>query len=788
MIDGRLLVPAVAAWLGAALHMSWGIVGLLGGLVAVLAGLLVRSVPRSSVVVGAVVLVVGASAAGLLAWRLSPEPLDSWVSERATSTVVGSVAGEPTVVLPDPTGMWWQTGSVTVVVNTSSVTARGVRLDVHVPIQVRAPIGTVVPPRGSSVVVTGRLAQVPLRTGWAAELRAGTAGLRVIGAPGPWDAAATGMRTGLAEAVAGAPEDAAVLVRGLTLGDDSGASPQLTEAMRASGLAHLTAVSGGNVAIVVGLVVGIATALRLPLWVRVVSGLLALAYYAFLVGPEPSVLRASVMGAVVLVGVLVGGRRGGPTVLATGVLALVLIHPALAVSWGFALSACATAGIVLLAPEVLRRLRSWPITAGLPPVVGAAVALTVAAQLATLPILVAMGGAAGWVSVPANLAAMPAVAPVTVLGLMAAVTAPVAPAAAEALGAAAAWPARWIARVAYEATRLPASDWPSQFWPSGWTGVGLMVVLAVLSIAAVLAWSRHGQGRWQALPHLARVSIAGACAIGVCALVLRPPTLRGWPPPDWLVVMCDVGQGDSLLLRSAPDAAVVVDTGSDPDRVDACLGDAGVRQVPAVVLTHFHADHVMGLAGVLAGREVGVVLSTPVELPSEQAAMVREVLAATGRRPEPITAGDTRRVGQVAWRALWPRRLIEQGSVPNNASVVLVAEVAGRSILLTGDIEPDAQRSLLADVVDLDLDIVKVPHHGSRHQSPEFALAVRAPVVLISVGAENDYGHPAPEAIDLYTSDDAVLLRTDLLGDVAVVADGMRGLGVVSRGGMLPSS
>lgn len=784
MIDGRLLVPAAAAWLGAALQLTWGHVAVLVVVAALIPGVLVRAIPRSSVVVGMLLLVAGAASSALLALRLAPAPLDAWIASRATATIVGSVAGEPTVRHPDPAGAWWQTGSVTVLLNTESVRARGAGIDVHVPVQVRMPLDASVPPRGTQVEVVGRLAAVPVRTGWAAELRVGEGGLRVLGGPGAWDDLATRMRAGLAAAVAGEPPDAAALVRGLTLGDDSDATPQLTEQMRDSGLAHLLAVSGGNVAIVVGLVVGITTALRLPLWSRVVLGLGALAYYAVLVGPEPSVLRASVMGAVVLVGVLVGGRRGGPAVLAAGILGLVLVQPALALSWGFALSACATGGIVLLAPVALARLGTWGVTAHLPQPVLAAAALTIAAQLATLPILVAMGGAVGWVALPANLAAMPAVPPVTVLGLLSALAAPAAPVLAQLLGAAGAWPARWIALVSEQAVRLPAADWPAGAWPSGWMGLGLLAL-----VAAAAAGLRSGpvRRRWRELPRLTRLAVAVASLVGVLVVALRPASLRGWPPPDWLMVMCDVGQGDSLLLRAAPDAAVVVDTGSDPQRVDACLADAGVREVPAVVLTHFHADHVSGLAGVLAGRYVGAVLTTPVEEPSDQAAMVREVLAATGRQPEHITAGDVRRMGQVEWRALWPRRLITRGSVPNNASVVLVATIAGRSVLLTGDIEPEAQRALVADVTGLDPDIVKVPHHGSRHQAPEFALAVRAPLVLISVGADNDYGHPAQEAIDLYGGDGALILRTDLLGDVAVVAHGPRGLGVVTRGGMLPS-
>lgn len=785
MIDARLLVPALAAWAGAIALLLGGwsaVTAVLGsvGLLVAGTGLVRRTSPPSSLVVGLVFLLVGAGAAFASVVRLSPGPLPSWAAEEATVSSVGVIAGEARLLPAPPGAPPWIEGSQIVRLHAQTIEARGSVMTASVPLQLRLQPGMDVPPRGSSVDVVGRLAEAPPRVGVAAEVRVRTISVR--SPPGLLDSSATAMRVGLAQAVADAPDDAASLVRGLALGDDAGASEEFSAAMRASGLAHLVAVSGGNVAIVVGLAVGVATLVRLRLALRVLVGLLAVAYFAFLVGPEPSVLRASVMGAIVLVGVLVGGRRGGPAVLAAGVLGLVLLQPSLALSWGFALSVSATAGIVLLAPVVRRRLGRARLTQGWPPIVLTAVALTLAAQAATLPLLVAMGGATGWVSVPANLAAMPAVAPVTVLGLLAAVISPVAPDVAGVLGAAAAWPARGIAAVARTAPELPFATWPGGDLPSGWAGLTVLGALAVL--VAVARFWRLGH-RWQQLPGIHRAGAITLAATLVFLVLLRPPSTRGWPPPDWLMIMCDVGQGDGLLLRSAPGAAVVVDTGSDADRVDACLADAGIVEVPAVILTHFHADHVAGLAGVLRSRHVGTVLTTPVEEPREQAELIASVLSGSGRTAQPVTAGDARRVGEVSWHALWPRRLITSGSIPNNASVVLIAEVSGRRLLLTGDIEPEAQQALIPDVVGTTFDVVKVPHHGSRYQSPDFARAVRAPIVLISVGEDNEYGHPAPEAIEMFSGEGAVVVRTDLAGDAAIVESPAGGLGVVTRDGML---
>jgi competence protein ComEC len=242
-------------------------------------------------------------------------------------------------------------------------------------------------------------------------------------------------------------------------------------------------------------------------------------------------------------------------------------------------------------------------------------------------------------------------------------------------------------------------------------------------------------------------------------MVVRPPTI-GWPPDGWVLVACDVGQGDGLALRAGPRAAVVVDAGPDPVVMDACLDRLGVRSVPLLVLTHFHADHADGVAGVLEGRDVGLVEGTSLL--------------------EPIAG-----VGEVSLQVVWPPPDPPAGdgseSAPNNASVVLVAEVRGVRILLTGDVEPSAQAALARGLPDLRVDVLKVPHHGSRHQDLDWLTSLGARLALVSVGEDNDYGHPAPELLAALGAAGARVWRTDVSGDVVVVVtDGE--VGVVTRG------
>lgn len=237
------------------------------------------------------------------------------------------------------------------------------------------------------------------------------------------------------------------------------------------------------------------------------------------------------------------------------------------------------------------------------------------------------------------------------------------------------------------------------------------------------------------------------------------------------MVMCDVGQGDALVLNAGGGAAVVVDAGPEPSPVDRCLDDLGVQEVPLVVLTHFHADHVDGLAGVLSDRPVGQVEVSPLADPPQGVDLVREVL---GGAPTVSPYGCPRRVGQVLLQPLWPPPGAPtvgpgDGSTANDASVVLLAEVRGVRLLLTGDLKPPGQGALARAFPGLEADVLKVPHHGSGTQDLDWLTSLGAEVALVSVGADNDYGHPAADLLASLEAAGTDTWRTDLDGQVAVV-------------------
>ncbi len=583
---------------------------------------------------------------------------------------------------------------------------------------------------------------------------------RVLGEPDVWWDAAAAVRRSVRAAVAGRDVDARELVPALVVGDDGGLDPDLADDFRTTGLTHLLAVSGTNLTLVVGslLVLGRWVGVR-GRWLHVLAaaGILG---FVLTARAEPSVVRAAAMGTVALVGMGRNGRSRGTRGLGVAVLGLLLVWPQLAVTAGFALSVLATAGILLLAPVWRDALMRWT-----PRWVAEAVSVPLAAQVACTPVVAALSGQVSLVAVGANLLAAPAVAPATVLGLAGGLLGLVLAPIGAAVAAPAAWSAEWIIAVARQGADVPtaAVDWG--------TGPVPLLLLTLACLAAVPLAPRL----------LGRPGSALACTgLLVVVMLVRPPT-PGWPPDGWVLAACDVGQGDGLVLRAGQHAAVVVDAGPDPVTMDACLDRLEVRSVPLVVLTHFHADHVDGLAGVIEGRQVSDVEGSSLR---EPASGVR-VVESAGRDPDAAAYGATRRVGEVTLQTVWPRPGAPSGtsdeSAPNNASVVLVAEVAGVRFLLTGDVEPSAQAALSRDLAGLRVDVLKVPHHGSRHQDLDWLTSLGARVALVSVGQDNDYGHPAPDLIAALDAAGARVWRTDLAGDVVVVVtDGE--VGVVTRG------
>jgi len=557
-----------------------------------------------------------------------------------------------------------------------------------------------------------------------------------------WWTAADRVRAGVRNAVRRAPPDPRALVPALVAGDDARLRQPVRDEFQRAGLTHLLAVSGTNLTIVLMLALALARAAGLGRRRLIVVGLVAVAGFVLLARPDPSVVRAAAMGTVGLIAVAVGGRDG-LRALTTAILVLLFVDPWLARSPGFVLSVCATGGILLAANPLAARLSRW-----MPHWCALALAVPLTAQWACLPAVVALSGEVSMVGIAANVVAAPLVAPATIAGLVGGLIDLLPGDLAVVPGTLAAWSAAGIVAIAHHAAGLAgaAIEWRAPWWV-------LLVLLPLL-----------GYGMWRVAD---QPMVVAGLAIGLSLGLVRPPQL-GWPPDGWLMVACDVGQGDATVVRAGPGTAVLVDAGPDPVAVDGCLRQLHIDRLPLVVITHAHADHLAGWAGATRGRSVGRVLRGPSGGPGTAA-----------------VAGDRFRVGPLRLEVVWPpldasRPDGSDGAAMNNASVVVRVTTQGVRLLLAGDVEPEAQDAILASGMPVDADVLKFPHHGSGRQSPEFFRAVGAGIATISVGVGNEYGHPDSEALSLLNQAGTTWRRTDRDGDIAVALRDGR-LRVVTR-------
>ncbi|WP_045295848.1 MULTISPECIES: ComEC/Rec2 family competence protein [Streptomyces] len=811
--DLRLVPPALAAWGTAALVLDaapkWVLGIVIGCLVAV--GLLplvrrhrVASWPPASAAALLLCAAAAAASAGLHGADLRRGPVPGLAREYATVTAEVEVTSDPRLTRPQVRGDHVAPTAVLIDARVRRVqeaggTAVTTRTPVLIIVDVQTPPGQAAGGRTRSPWL-GLLPSTRLRVGArmapamtggdrnAAVLRVrDRGGPHVVGEPSRPQRLAGRLRAGLREATDGLPADARALLPGLVVGDTSRITPELEEVFKETDLTHTLAVSGANFTILLALLLGPpglaqhaerrGLAPRLGISLRgtaVLGGALSLGFVV-VCRPDPSVVRAAACGAVALLALATGRRRSMIPALATAVLLLVLYDPWLARSYGFLLSVVATGALLTLAPRWSAGLRRR----GVPPRVAEALGAAAAAQALCAPIVVVLSARVSLVAVPCNLLAEFAIAPATVLGFAALATAPVAMPVAKALAWCAHWPAEWIARIARTGAALPGGGVD---WPGSWTGAVLL--LAVTLVVVLVGRRLLGHPWW-----------CGVCGVLLILVVVQPPPLTrvvtGWPPPGWRLVMCDVGQGDALVLAAGEGTGVVVDAGPDPQLVDHCLRELGISRIPLVVLTHFHADHVAGLPGVLRGRAVGAIETTGFEEPADQAAFVRRLAAA---RRIPVTraaAGERRRTGELSWQVVWPPPSPPPDSPPgtfpgalpahpapegpNDASVAMLVRSAGLRLLLLGDLEPPAQRALArspaAEALE-GVDVLKVAHHGSAYQDPGLIGRAAPRLALISCGADNSYGHPAPGTVAALRAGGAAVLRTDRDGALAVVGGG----------------
>ncbi|HWI30399.1 MAG TPA: ComEC/Rec2 family competence protein [Microbacterium sp.] len=637
----------------------------------------------------------------------------------------------------------------------------GARTPVDVPISVTLAAGEVeggVLDLGSEIVARGTAAGAD--AGEAAVIVVfASRGVEVIAEPAGILEVTSALRGDFVRTASVLPQPGAGLLPGLAVGETRAVDAELDAAMKASSLTHLTAVSGANCAIVVGFAFAAAAACGASRGVRVIAALLALGGFVALVTPEPSVLRAAAMASIGMLAVLLGRTGAGLAVLCAAVTALLVGDPWLAASLGFSLSVAATAALLMLAPPLARGLAR-----GMPRPLALALSVPLAAQLACGPLIVLVSPTVPLYGVLANLVAGPAAPLATIIGLLACLAAPL-PWVADALAALAWVPSAWIAATAHTVAGLPEAVLP---WIEGWPGVA---TLAAVGGAVALVIARAGR---TARVDAALRGVAGTCLAVTVGVVCGGVALGGLAGPltvpgDWSIAACDVGQGDAVLLRSEGRIALV-DTGPEPAPLAACLSRVGISRIDLLVLTHFDLDHVGGLDAVL-GR-VDVVVHGPPASHDDQALV--DALVAAGARAVEGHVGLTGRLGAASWRVVWPRAGGHAFPAGNDASVVL--DIGGGGIpraLLLGDLSAAAQRAVHAsDELAARYTVVKIAHHGSADQDPALYAALAPAVALVTVGADNDYGHPRKEILDVLQELDAVIARTDEEGLIALTRSG----------------
>lgn len=760
--DLRMLVPALLGWALLATTLMWSATPrwvLTGGL-AVLAVLVacppfVRRHGSGLLLVVSVALLLQVAGNGQHALRALGD-LDTLTGARAVVTLEATVTSDPFT----PAARAGREPVVMARATAYRVEGRGRASRAHAPVTLRGDESLRTLRWHDTVRLRGRLA--PPDPGRPELAVLTVSDHEVLEPAGRVARVAEHLRAGLRRAVDPTPADARGLLPGLVIGDTSQTPPDLTEAMQATGMTHLTAVSGSNIAVVGGMVLGLCVLLGVRRRWRPWVVALAIAGFVVLARPEPSVVRAAAMGLIGLIGVSRSRRSAGLPVLSGAIVVVLVVDPWMARSFGFALSALATLGLLLFT-------RPWgdAIAKHLPKrwgFIGPAVAIPVAAQAMCAPLVVLLQGSVSVIGVLANLVAAPLVAPATIAGVVAAVVSVVADGPAQLVGWVGALPTLGIARTARVMSDVPGGTMP---WPDGGRGALLLAGVTVLLVLT---------GRWLARLALLKPLVAVGAVVITGAMSL-PTQIVTWPPEGWRIAFCDVGQGDAAVVRTGPGRAFVVDAGPDPPAVDGCLDSLGVEAVDAVVLTHFHADHVEGLPGVLAGRRVGQVLTSPVAEPAWQVSEVEAWTRARGIPVSTVAAGDRLAFGDVRAEVWAPVRRIAAGSVPNNASVVLAVHVDGVDALLLGDVEREAAHDLVLRLrrdpemgsAATRFDVVKTPHHGSANLDSGLMAAVRAPVGVISVGADNDYGHPTPAHLTMLRQNGYAVHRTDQEGHVAVV-------------------
>lgn len=581
----------------------------------------------------------------------------------------------------------------------------------------------------------------------------------------------------------------AVILNGIIFGVQGTIDRETRRSFSETGLVHILSVSGLHVGLVLGGLIGLFRLFRLPPGLTAPLTTPVLIFYAVMTGLDPAVSRSTIMALLLVWANYLGRDRDWPTTLAVAALVILIWKPLQIYNPGFQLSFAATWGILYLGPVMAGACSGF--FKGLPDkATGAAaqgLAIPFAAQLATVPLVAWYYNLISPVSIIANLLAIPLVGLIMLLGVLATVLGLI-------------WlPLAGLVNVGTGITldlfmaltvflqRLPGAVIYLATPP---------VLLAAAWYGGLLAGAKACTGGWS---DEARRRLTGWAAVGLAFAMVLLLILWPWSGGHRLKVhFIDVGQGDSILVQTPGGRSMLIDTGGRPDEFQTGTGTGdqvvtpylrriGVNRIDALVLTHPHEDHCGGAAYLVDNFPVGLAVVSPVsraagegapvtagkseKIPVEYTALLKRMVA----KDIPVrtaSAGDTLRLEKnIDIEILSPEAMATKPGL-NNDSLVLKLTYGRRSFVFTGDIELEVQKELVGREADLEADVLKMPHHGSRSLLPELVGQVKPEVAVITVGAHNTYGHPAPSTLDLLYQSGVRIYRTDQDGAVIMETEG----------------
>jgi competence protein ComEC len=573
------------------------------------------------------------------------------------------------------------------------------------------------------------------------------------------------------------PEPQAALLSGILLGNDQGLPRELQEAFKATGMTHIIAISGFNIAIIAGLFLQGGRLLfdrRTAAW----TALGGVALYTLLVGAEASVVRAAIMGALFIIAAqLLGRPTFAPASLFTAAFFMSLLNPNVLWDIGFQLSLMATLGMMLLVTpgtawleERLKPEFGPQRGRSAARFLGEIVLTTLAAFAFTLPVLLYHFGVVSIISLPANLLILPVQSWLMLWGGAATLLGMVHPV----LGQLPAWIDWLFLTYTIQGVRffaaLPLTTVP---FTLPWTGVAL--IYAALAVPAGFVRSKDSRAALSTrlqnkrTPLLAAGIIAALTAISLVAC-------RHAPDGKLHVAFLDVGQGDAILIQTPNGRQMLVDGGAYPTVLLSRLGEQlpfWDKQLDVILATHPDTDHVAGLVDVFAHYDVDQLISSG-EDDGGSAGYAALLRAASDHQAAQhvAAAGDLIQLDENV-----TLEVLHAAGTPalsdNDNSIVLLVRYGALTVLLTGDSAEAAEKQMLEDGRPLQATVLKAGHHGSQSStSTAFLSAVQPQYVVISAGADNRFGHPHSSTLERLDQVGATILRTDELGTIELISDG----------------